>query len=60
MAEIGVTEPAPEKIMRVAELACAPTDTGVNMPFAIDPEMVYNAIFAANEFGKAALARAEK
>lgn len=60
MAEIGVTEPAPEKIMHVAELACAPTDTGVNMPFTIDPEMVCNAIFAADEFGKTALARAKK
>jgi glycerol dehydrogenase len=60
MAEIGVTEPTQEKIMRVAELACAPTDTGVNMPFAIDPDMVCNAIYAADEFGRVALAKKAK
>ena len=57
MAEIGVTDPTPEKIMHVAELACSPSDTGVNMPFAIDPDMVYNAIYAADAFGKIALAK---
>jgi glycerol dehydrogenase len=57
MAQIGVTDPTPEKIMRVATLACSPNDTGVNMPFAIDPDMVYNAIFAADAFGKIALAK---
>ena len=55
MAEVGVTDPTPEKIMHVAELACDPNDTGVNMPFAINPEMVYNAIYAADAFGKIAL-----
>lgn len=56
MAEIGVTDPTPEKIHRVAELACSPTDTGVNMPFAIDADMVSAAIYAADRFGKIALA----
>ncbi len=55
MAEIGVTNPTYEKIHRVAELACLPTDTGINMPFAIDADMVCNAIYAADRFGQAAL-----
>ncbi|WP_297979762.1 glycerol dehydrogenase [uncultured Methanobrevibacter sp.] len=52
LEEIGVTNPTEEKILRVAEVACAPTDTAVNMPFEIDVQMVKNAIFAADALGK--------
>ena len=58
LAQIGVVDPTPEKIMHVAEVACAPTDTAVNMPFAINPKMVADAIMAADAFGRKALAEA--
>ena len=46
-----------EKIMKVAEIACAPTDTAVNMPFEINPKMVMNAIYAADALGRKALGK---
>ena len=54
LKEIGITDPSEEKILRVAEVACAPTDTAVNMPFEINAQMVKNAIFAADALGKLA------
>ena len=58
LAQIGVEDPTPEKILKVAEIACAPTDTAVNMPFAINPQMIADAIMTADAFGRAALANA--
>lgn len=55
LEEIGVTDANEEKILAVAETACAPTDTAVNMPFEIDAQMVKNAIYAADALGKKAL-----
>ncbi|MBQ9328643.1 MAG: glycerol dehydrogenase [Solobacterium sp.] len=55
MKQIGVEDPTPEKIRKVAEIACLPTDTAVNMPFEIDPEMVAGAIIAADALGQARL-----
>ena len=52
MKQIGVEEVTWEKIMQVATVACAPTDTAVNMPFEINPEMVANAIIAADALGQ--------
>lgn len=59
MSEIGVKNPAYEKIRKVAEIACLPADNAVNMPFAIDADMVCGAIFAADRFGQDALRRGE-
>jgi glycerol dehydrogenase len=60
MAQIGVTEPTEEKVMQVATIACAESDTARNMPFEIDPEMVANAIWGADAIGRDALAAAGK
>lgn len=60
MAQIGVTEPTPEKILKVAEIACGEGDTARNMPFEVDPEMVAGAIWGADAIGRDALKRAGK
>lgn len=57
LEEIGVTDANEEKILAVAETACAPTDTAVNMPFEIDAQMVKNAIYAADALGRKALGK---
>ena len=41
LKELGVEEVTKEKIMAVAEAACAETDTLHNMPFEVTPEKVY-------------------
>ena len=48
---IGVTEPTEEKNCQVAEIACAESDTTRNMPFEDNPDMVANAIRAADVAG---------
>jgi len=52
LKELGITDPTPEKIMAVAEAACAPTDTIHNMPFEVTPESVAAAILAADRYGR--------
>ena len=37
--------------------ACAENDTIRNLPFPVDPEKVYNAMLAADQYGKIALGR---
>lgn len=54
-AELGVTDTSREHLMPVADAACAPTDTLHNMPFKVDAEMVYNAMIAADAYGRRAL-----
>ena len=55
LEELGVTDTSREHLMPVAEAACAENDTLRNMPFEVNPEMVYHAILAADAFGRAAL-----
>ena len=55
MAQIGVTEPTEGKIRQVAEIACAESDTAQNMPFEVNPDMVANAIWAADAIGQTSL-----
>jgi len=38
--------------MRVAEAACAEGETIHNMPFPVNPEMVYNCLVGADALGK--------
>lgn len=52
LRELGIKEVTKEKIMAVAEAACAPTDTLHNMPFEVTTESVYAAIMAADAFGR--------
>lgn len=56
LREIGVTEVTPEKIWKVAQLSCAEGETIHNMPFPVTPQMVYNAILAADALGEDFLA----
>lgn len=51
LRELGVTEQIPEKVMAVAEAACAAGETIHNMPFAVTPKDVYVAILVADKIG---------
>lgn len=57
MEQIGVTEPTAEKILQVAQIACAESDTARNMPFEVDPDMLAGAIWGADAIGRKALNR---
>lgn len=56
LEELGITDTSREHLMPAAEAACAETDTLHNMPCEITPEIVYNAMLAADAYGRAALA----
>ena len=55
LGELGITDTSREHLMPVAEAACAENDTLRNMPVEVNPEIVYNAILAADAYGRAAL-----
>lgn len=55
LEELGITDKSREHLMPAAELACAESDTLHNMPIEITPEIVYNAMLAADAYGRAAL-----
>ncbi len=55
-AELGITDISREHLMPVAEAACADNDTLHNMPFEVTAESVYNAMIAADAYGREALA----
>ena len=52
LKQLGLAEVTDEKIMAVAEAACAPSDTLHNMPFEVTPETVAAAIKAADAMGR--------
>ncbi len=51
LADLGVKEVTPEKVMKVAVGATAAGETIHNMPFPVTPELVCGAIFAADKLG---------
>jgi glycerol dehydrogenase len=51
LADLGILDVTPEKVMAVAKLACADGETIYNMPFTITEEDVYAAIIAADKLG---------
>ena len=51
LAMLGAADVPRERIMAVAEAACAPSDTLHNMPFPVTPEDVYSAILVADQLG---------
>ncbi len=51
LADLGIKEVTPEKIMKVARGATAEGETIHNMPFPVSPENVYAAIMAADKLG---------
>ena len=50
--ELGITEVTDEKLMAVAEAACAEGDTLHNMPFEVTPKSVCAALKAADAYGR--------
>ncbi len=52
LGQLGIKKVTPEKVMAVAEAACAPTDTLHNMPFPVTPQSVAAAIMAADRYGR--------
>lgn len=55
LGQLGITEISRKKLMIVAEAACAPEDTMGNMPFPVKPDMVCDAMLAADAMGREAL-----
>ena len=53
LGDLGVTEITPEKVMKVAVAATAEGETIHNMPFEVNAQMVYGAIYAADKLGSA-------
>ena len=52
LEDLGIQDASPEQLMEVARLASAEGDTMHNMPFAITPERVYDAIMGADALGQ--------
>ena len=50
-AQLGIEDASDEKLMAVAEAACAENDTLHNMPFEVTPESVCAALKAADAYG---------
>ncbi|MFN2340570.1 MAG: glycerol dehydrogenase [Halanaerobium sp.] len=48
LADLGIEKVTAEKILKVAEASCAEAETIHNMPFAVDAEMVKDAILAVD------------
>lgn len=53
LADLGVTNVTPERIMKVAEMATAEGETIHHMPFPVTASMVSSAIHAADKLGAA-------
>ncbi|MFW6007447.1 MAG: glycerol dehydrogenase [Halanaerobiales bacterium] len=52
LAELGVEEITEAKIRKVAEASCVEDETIHNLPFAVDADMVYDAILAVDNFNR--------
>ncbi|WP_283684805.1 glycerol dehydrogenase [Parablautia sp. Marseille-Q6255] len=50
--ELGITDTSRDHLMPAAVAACAKNETIYNMPCEITPEIVYNAMLAADAYGK--------
>lgn len=51
LAQLGIKTDVEQKVRAVAKAAVVPTDTAHNMPFAVDEDLVYSAILAADAVG---------
>ena len=52
LAQLGLADATPDDIRKVAQAATAEGESIYNMPFPIDAEMVYAAIYAADSIGR--------
>ena len=48
----GITDTSPEHLAAVAERACTPDGTMRNMPIAVTPALVIDALRAADAYGR--------
>ena len=53
LADLGLGEAGKEKLLTVAKAATVPGETIHNMPFAVTPEMVVDAMVAADSYSRA-------
>ena len=51
-ADMGYEQVDPEALCRAAEKACVPGSTIHNLPFPVEPRMVYNALLASDALGR--------
>lgn len=52
LAQLGLADATPDDIRKVAQAATAEGESIYNMPFPVDTEMVYAAIYAADSIGR--------
>lgn len=52
LSDIGLDAPSDAELMKVAELACAPGETIFNAPVTVTPQAVFEAIKAADAYGR--------
>jgi glycerol dehydrogenase len=52
LGEIGITDPTPEKLHKVATRCVQPASTMHNMPFLVTEDMVYDALIYINSLDK--------
>ena len=55
--ELGITDTSKEHLMPAAEAACAESDTIHNLPFEVTADRVYDAMLAADAYGRAVLGK---
>ncbi|MCU0494159.1 MAG: glycerol dehydrogenase [Chloroflexaceae bacterium] len=53
LGDLNLGEASPEELRQVAEAACAEGETIHNMPFGVTPDMVLDALRAADAYGRA-------
>jgi len=51
--DIGITNPTPEKIWQVAQIACEDGETIYSLPFQVTTQLTYSALLVADQLGKA-------
>ncbi|WP_156285872.1 glycerol dehydrogenase [Oceanivirga salmonicida] len=49
--DLGIENVSHDRLMEVAKASCAENETIHNMPFKVNPEMVFDAMIKANELG---------
>ncbi len=57
LEELGITDRSRAHLMPAAEAACAESDTMHNLPEKVDAEKVFNAMLAADAYGRYALGK---
>jgi len=56
LAQLGIKKLTDEGLMQIAQRACAPGETAHNEPFEVTPQLIADAIIAADRLGQSFLA----